>query len=164
MLDKEISEALSRQVNEELFSAYLYLALVDYFAGQGLPGCAQWMRMQHQEEMGHAWRIIDYVHERGGRVRLHTIKEPKGSWASPLEAFESSYKHECHISSCIHDLYALAQKKGDYPTQMFLQWFVQEQVEEEASVAQVVQMFTRAGKDPAALLWLDAELGKRKSE
>lgn len=162
-MQKEMIDALNTQVNKELYSAYLYLGMVSYFEHVNLKGFAAWMRVQSQEEVTHAMKIYDYVLERGGKVKLLAIDEPPQSWKSPLGIFEAAYEHEQKVTKMINDLVTLAIKLNDYATQNFLQWFVAEQVEEESSASEVVEKLKFAG-DKSGLLFLDAELGKRKTE
>jgi ferritin len=125
---------------------------------------ARWMELQAQEEMAHAMKFYRHILERGGAVTLETLAKPPGSWESPLAAFSAALAHEQHITARIHNLVALARDKKDYPAEMFLQWFVDEQVEEEASADAIVQKLKMAGDTPVALLILDQELGEREAE
>jgi len=161
MLSDKMLEALNKQVKEELFSAYLYLSMSGHFESVNLHGFANWMRCQTQEEIVHAMKIFDFINERSGQVALQPLKGPDTSWDSPLAAFEAAYKHECYITGCIGKLVDLAREVGDHATESFLQWFVNEQVEEEASTDEVVQQLKLAGDSGHALLMLDRELGQR---
>ena len=161
MLSEKMTEALNQQVNEELFSAYLYLSMSAHFDHQNLKGTASWFRVQTQEEMVHAMKLFDFITERGGAVNLKQIKGPDTEWESPLAAYEAAYKHECYISSCINTLVDLARAEGDHATENFLQWFVTEQVEEEASADGVVQQLKLAGDQGPGLFMVDRELGTR---
>ena len=161
MIKDKMADALNKQVNEELYSAYLYGAMAACFEDKNLPGFAQWMRMQADEEVAHAKRIVAYMYERGGRVKLTAIAEPPAEWDSPLEAYEAAYKHECHITDCINKLSTLASKEGDHATRVFLEWFVSEQVEEEASVDSFVQKLRLVKDAPGGLFMLDREAGGR---
>ena len=161
MIGKKMEDALNEQINAELYSAYLYLAMAAYFDAQNLAGFASWMRLQTQEETAHAMKIFDFVSERGGRVVLKAIEEPAKEWKSPLAAFKAAYKHEQYITGRIDDLVNLAIKEKDHASNAFLQWFVNEQVEEETSVDSVVQQLTMAEKAPGALFMMDRELGQR---
>jgi len=161
MIKDKIEKALNKQINEELYSAYLYLGMSADFEERNLHGFARWMQIQAQEEMGHAMKIYGFIHERGGIVDLTTVKGPEQKFESPLEAFEAAYEHEQHITDCINKLVDLAVKEGDHATQIFLQWFVNEQVEEEASADEVVQKLKLAGDHTGALFMLDRELGAR---
>jgi ferritin len=161
MLSKKMEEALNEQINAEAYSAYLYLAMAAYFESENLPGFANWMRIQVQEETIHAMKFFDFVNERRGRVVLETIEQPAKEWKSPLAAFEASFEHEQMITGRISDLVNLAVEEKDHATNAFLQWFVTEQVEEETSVDRVVQMLKMADKAPGAVFMIDRELGRR---
>jgi ferritin len=161
MIGKKMQDALNDQINAELYSAYIYLAMAAYFESENLAGCAAWMRVQVQEETAHAMKIFDFVNERGGRVVLKAIDEPAKEWKTPLAAFKAAYEHEQYITGRINDLVDLAIKEKDHATNAFLQWFVNEQVEEETSVDNIVQRFKMAEKAPGALFMMDRELGQR---
>ena len=161
MIGKKMEDALNDQINAELYSAYLYLAMAAYFDSANMAGFASWMRVQTQEETAHAMKIFDFVSERGGRVVLKAIEEPAKEWKSPLAAFKAAYEHEQYITGRIDDLVNLAIKEKDHASNAFLQWFVNEQVEEETSVDSVVQQLTMAEKAPGALFMMDRELGQR---
>ncbi len=161
MLKTKMLKALNDQVNAEMSSSYLYLSMESYFQSVSLSGFASWMRGQVQEELFHGMKIYDYICERGGRVVLDTIKKPDASWKSPLAAFKHVLKHEELVTSLINDLMDLAIAEKDHATQNFLQWFVAEQVEEEASVGEIVDKLKLIKDDTSGLFLLDAELGKR---
>ncbi|HOC67921.1 MAG: Ferritin [Candidatus Hydrogenedentes bacterium ADurb.Bin101] len=161
MIKTDLQQAFNKQINEELFSAYLYVSMVNYFESQNLKGFAAWMRAQVVEELIHANKLIDYMLERGGDVKLEAIGKPESAWDNPLAAFEAAYAHECHISACINDLYSASVKAGDHAAAIFLNWFVSEQVEEEASADDVVQRLKLSQGAPGALFMLDRELGAR---
>ncbi|UCG58223.1 MAG: ferritin [Phycisphaerales bacterium] len=161
MISKKMVEALNDQINAELYSAYLYLSMEAYFESKNLTGFAKWMRAQTQEEVVHAMKIYDFVNERGGRVALKAIEQPPTEWKSPLAAFEAAYKHEQLVTGLINNLVNLAVAEKDHATNSFLQWFVDEQVEEETSVDNVVQNLKMAQDAPGALFMLDRELGQR---
>jgi ferritin len=161
-LSPEMEKALNAQINKEFASAYLYLSMAAYFESINLEGCAHWMRAQYQEENEHALKIFDYVNERGGRVKLTLLPGPQGEWDSPAKAFAEAFHHERAISKSIDQLVGLSKQAGDNATFDFLQWFVDEQVEEEANVEQVIHDLMLVEKDPAGLLMLDRELGKRE--
>jgi ferritin len=156
-----MEEALNEQINEELFSGYLYLSMAAYFHSQGLEGMARWMELQAKEELGHAMRIFRHLVERGGRVSLKALKEPQAEWESPLAAFQAAYQHERHITAKIHELVELAQGEKDHAAFQMLQWFVAEQVEEEDQTKRAVELLERAGPDGRGLLIVDARLGAR---
>jgi ferritin len=161
MLKPGMQEALNRQVNAELFSAYLYLSMSAHFEAKGLQGMAHWMRMQFEEEQIHAMKIYDFINERSGTVILTAIEAPKTEWGSVLEVFESTYEHEQKVTSLINDLVSLAYEEKDHATASFLQWFVDEQVEEEANASQIIDQLKMVGEDGGALFLLDAQLAQR---
>jgi len=161
MLNDSIEEALNEQINAELYSEYLYLSMAAYYEDEGLPGFASWMRAQADEERAHAMRIYDFVVERDGRVRLDSIESPPGEWAGPADAFEAAYEHEVEITGMIDDLVALTREENDNAAENMLQWFVAEQVEEEATAQDVLDKLELAGDDGPGLLMLDQELGQR---
>lgn len=154
-------DELNRQVNAELYSSYLYLSMAAYFESINLKGFANWMKIQAQEEVTHAMKFFDYINERGGRVTLDTIKKPPAEWKSPLDVFENTYKHEVNVTKMINSLVDLAIKEKDHATYNMLQWFVAEQVEEEASADAIRQQLKFIGKDGRGLLMLDRELSRR---
>lgn len=162
MLSPAVEKALNSQLNEEFFSAYLYLALSAHFETIDLPGMARWMRVQAQEEALHAMKIYDYVVNRDGRVRLDAIKRPEGKWESPQSIFESVLEHEQSVTRSIHDLVSLAGTEKDHATHNFLQWFVAEQVEEEASANEVLSQVRLVGGNGQGLFLIDRELASRK--
>ena len=163
MLSKTMEEALNAQINAELFSAYLYLSMSAYFEAQDFPGMAQWMRSQNDEEVVHAMKIFTYVVERGGRVTLAAIDAPQTEWKSPLAVFEHAYKHEQYVTSLIHKLVAQAIEENDYATKNMLNWFVDEQVEEEATASAIVAKLKMVGDHTSGLIMLDKELGGRQA-
>ena len=161
MISRKITQTLNDQINAELYSAYLYLSMVAYFESVNLAGFAAWMRAQTQEEIMHAMKMYDFVNERGGRVILKAIETPPSEWDSPLAAFEAAYAHEQIVTGRINDLVNLAVEEKDHATNSFLQWFVNEQVEEETSADNVVRNLKMAQDAPGALFMLDRELGQR---
>ena len=161
MLSEKIQEALNDQLNAEIYSSYLYLAMEAYFQDKSLTGFATWMRVQTQEELTHAMKFYDFINERGGRVTLKPIDAPPGDWESPLAAFEAAYKHETIVTGLINKLVDLALAESDHATDTFLQWFVAEQVEEEDSASTVVDRIKLVGEAPGGLFLLDQELGQR---
>ena len=163
MMNKTIQNAISEQIAREFYSGYLYLSMSAYFQSMNLPGCAQWMRIQYQEEVNHALKLFDYVHEREGHVSLQAIQQPKADFKSPLDVFEQALNHEREVSLTINQLYALTQKENDYPTQIALQWFITEQVEEEKSAGAIVEQIKMIGDNKVALLMLDRQLGARSA-
>jgi ferritin len=161
MLNKEMEKALNVQVNAEMYSAYLYLSMSAYFQSKSLNGFANWMRVQAQEEMVHAMKLYDFINERGGRVILEPIEAPPTEWDSTLATFEAVYEHEQKVTGLINELVELALEKHDHATNIFLQWFVSEQVEEEDSANDVVEKIKLVGDAKGGLFMLDRELGQR---
>ena len=161
MLNEKIQAALNKQLNAELYSSYLYLSMSGYFQSINLLGFANWMRVQAQEELVHAMKFYDFINDRGGRVALQPVEGPPTEWSSPLDAFENAYRHEQKVTGLINDLVNLAVKERDHATNIFLQWFVTEQVEEEASADEVVQKLKLMGDDGGGLFMLDREMAQR---
>lgn len=161
MLKDPVEEGLNEQINAELYSEYIYLSMAAYYEEEGLPGFASWMRAQADEERAHAMRIYDYVIERDGRVTLEAIDSPPTEWADPTDAFRTAYEHEVEISERIDDLVALAREENDNATENMLQWFVAEQVEEEATAQEILDKLKHVGDDGPGLLMVDQELGQR---
>ncbi len=161
MIKAKIQDALNKQLNAELYSSYLYLSMAAYFESVSLKGFANWMLAQTQEELVHAMKFYDYIHERAARVNLTSIAAPSAQWDSPLAAFEQVYEHEQKVTGMINDLVTLAVSEADQATNNFLQWFVAEQVEEESSADEIVQKLRLLGEDRSRLFTLDQELGQR---
>jgi ferritin len=161
MLGQKMQDACNKQVNAELYSSYLYLSMSASFEGKSLKGMANWMRIQAQEEMMHAMKIYDFILERGGQAKLDAIDAPPAEWDSPLAIFEEVVTHERKVTSLINGLVDLAIVEKDHATNAFLQWFVNEQVEEEASAEEVRDQMKMAGDKGGALFMLDKELGQR---
>jgi len=161
MLKKSIEKALNGQVNAELASAYLYLGMNAYFQTKNLTGMANWMRIQVEEELDHSAKFYNYILSRGGKIALDPIAAPRMTWKSPLALFEATLKHEQLITRHVHKLVDLADREKDHATTAFLQWFVSEQVEEEANADEVVQRLKLAGSSGSAIFLVDQELGKR---
>jgi ferritin len=161
MLNENVQEALNDQINAEIFSSYLYLSMQAYFESLSLKGFSNWMRVQVQEELVHAMKFYDFICERSGRAKLAAIEAPQFEWKSPADAFAAAYKHEQYITSRINELVNLALKEKDYATQTMLQWFVTEQVEEEANSSQIAGELKLIGDDKRALLMIDRELATR---
>ncbi len=164
MLNPTVQQALNDQVQKELHSAYIYLSMAAYFEAENLPGAAHWMRKQAGEEQEHAMKIFDFIIDRGGRVTLQAIDAPPATFASPLAVFEAAYAHEQKVTKSIHDLYALAVQEGDYPTQVMLQWFIDEQVEEEKNASAIMAQLRMVGDSPAALFMIDRQLAARAGD
>jgi len=161
MMTDTMQQALNDQINAEFHSAYLYLAMAAWFRGENLNGFANWMEMQYQEEVAHAMKLYHFVFDRGGTVTLTAIDGPDTTWPSPLAAFEAALEHERYISSRINKLVKLAFEENDFAAHSFLQWYVNEQVEEEASVDEIVQTLKMLGEDKRGLFMLDRELAGR---
>jgi ferritin len=162
MISKTMETALNRQVNRELYSAYLYLSMSSYFETAGLKGFAKWMRLQAKEEQAHGMKIYDYIIARGGRITLEEIEAPKNKWASAGKVFEDTYAHEQKVTGMINSLADLAIKEKDHATFEMLQWFVKEQVEEEEHASDILNQIKTVGDVPGHLLHLDHQLGKRE--
>jgi len=160
MINSKMLEALNSQINAELWSAYLYLSMSADFENKGYEGFAHWFRMQYKEETEHALKFFDYINDRGGTVRLHTIKEVPQTWATPLGAFEEVQAHEIKVTELIHNLMDLAVQEKDYATQNLLRWYIDEQVEEEKNVQTILDKLKRVG-DGGGLVYIDKELKKR---
>lgn len=160
-MNKKIEQAFNEHLNEEFFSAYLYLSMVNYFAAENLEGMSNWMRLQVDEERAHALKFMDYINDRGGRVILDQIDRPAAEWDGPLAAFQEAYEHECLISGKINDLVNLANQESDHAAHAFLQWFVSEQVEEEATAQTIVGKLKMIGDNSMGLLMIDEQLGQR---
>ncbi len=160
-MNSKIESAFNEQLNAELFSSYLYLSMAAYFGSQNLKGMAQWMRMQAQEENMHGMRFFDFINECGGRITLVKIKEPKTEWSSPLDVFEDTCKHESKVTGLINQLVDLVLNEKDHAANAFLQWFVTEQVEEEATAQEIRDKLKLIGDNPVVLFMIDRELGQR---
>jgi len=161
MLSKTMQDALNDQINAEYYSSYLYLSMAAWADSANLKGFANWFRVQVQEEMVHVMKFFQYVLDRRGVVKLAAIAGPPTQWASPLAAFEATLAHEQHVTGRINKLADLAIKENDHASHAILEWFVDEQVEEEATADLILQQLKLAGDAPAALFILDRELGAR---
>lgn len=161
MINTKMQEALNGQLNAELYSAYLYLSMAAYFESTNLSGLANWMRVQVQEEQFHAMKFFDYILERGGKVTLGAIEAPPSEWNSPLSVFEATLKHEQKVTGLINDLVYLAREEKDNASEIFLQWFVNEQVEEEDSAGTIVGQIKLIKDSPQALFMMDKEMAQR---
>ena len=162
MFSSAMQEAMNQQVNAELYSAYLYLAMAANFEESNLHGMAHWMQIQAKEETGHALKFFKYIVERGGRVTLSAVAAPPAKWESPQAVFDQVYKHECHVSRLIDKLVDLAAAEKDHASSAFLQWFVTEQVEEEANASDIQQQLKMIGDSKQALFMLDRHLAQRQ--
>ena len=163
-MKQPVQDAVNEQIKHELESAYVYLSMSAHFEVENLTGFAKWMRMQAQEELGHAMRLFDYVNHRGGRVVLQAIEQPPHKFATPLSIFEHALAHEAKVTALIDRLYEAAVQHKDYATQVEMQWFISEQVEEEDTASMIVDQLRMAGDDRAALLMMDQKLGSRAAE
>lgn len=161
MLSPKMQDALNAQINAEYYSSYLYLSMAAYCEEVNFKGAAHWFRLQSQEEMVHVMKFFEYVIDRKGRVQLMPIEGPPVRWDSLLAVFEASGKHEAHVTGLINTLASLAISENDHATHALLEWFLTEQVEEEATVDQIVQQFKLADSAPAAMFMIDRELGQR---
>lgn len=161
MLGKKMEQALNSQINAELYSSYLYLSMKAYFESINLPGFANWMKVQVQEELMHAMKFFDFVNECRGRVTLKAIEQPPAEWKSPLNVFEETLKHEQKVTGLINNIMNIAIEEKNHATSNFLQWFVNEQVEEEASADKILQELKLLGSKSAGLFMMDKELGAR---
>ena len=160
-LSNSLQESFNDQINAELASAYLYLSMAAYFEDENLPGFAHWMRMQNEEETGHAMLFFDYVHDRGGRATLNAIAQPPADFRSPLDVMERTLQHERKVTALINRLYQLAIEESDYAAQVMLHELINEQVEEEKVAEEIVDHLRIIEGDGTGLLQIDARLGER---
>jgi len=161
MLSKAILEGMNEQIKHEISSAYLYLAMSAYCEGENLPGMAKWLKMQWNEELEHALKLFDYVYDRDGVVTLQGIDKPPARYKSPLDVFRQVCAHEQKVTALINRLYEVALKEKDYATQVELQWFIKEQVEEEKNASEIVAQMEMVGESGHALALMDRQLGMR---
>jgi ferritin len=164
MLSAKLQDALNAQINLELSSSYAYLAMASHFESNALPGMANWMRIQSEEERTHAMKLFDHMNDRGGKVILQPIPQPTHDFDTPLSVFEAALHHEQTVTKAINNLYGLAQAESDYPSQVMLQWFINEQVEEEKNAMTAIDQLKMAGGNPSAILMLDQMYGNRTAE
>ncbi|HEX5632341.1 MAG TPA: ferritin [Gemmatimonadales bacterium] len=164
MLSAKMQGALNRQIEHEFYSSFVYLAMSAHFEGRNLPGFAKWMRVQAGEEHTHAMKIFDHILDRGGEVVMPAIATTPTKWGAAIEVFQDALNHERAVTKSIHELYALAVEERDYPARVFLDWFVNEQVEEEKTAELVVEQLRMIGDDRPALIMLDRELAQRQPE
>ncbi|MCK5309016.1 MAG: ferritin [Thermoplasmata archaeon] len=160
-ISKKMEKAINGQINAEMYSSYLYLSMAADLNNKALAGFSNWMKIQAQEELYHAMKLYDFVLERGGSVTLDTIEAPQTEWKSPLAIFQAAYKHELLVTSLINKLMDLAIKEKDHATNNFLQWYVKEQVEEEASADEIVQKIKLIGSQGNGIFMLDKEMAAR---
>jgi ferritin len=162
MISKKMTDCINQQINRELYSAYLYLAMAAGAKAVNLNGFANWFTVQFHEETTHAMKMFGYLAEQGSRVELKAIEQPPKDFSSSLEMFEETLAHEKKVTKMIHGLADLAQKESDHATYAFLQWFVTEQIEEEANAVDIIEKLKLINKSGAALIMLDHQLGERK--
>jgi len=161
MLSEKMADALNGQVNKEMYSAYLYMSMSAYSTYTGLKGFANWFMVQYQEEMTHAMKIYDYLNAQGAQVKLAAIAQPPTEFVSPLDMFEKTLEHEKFVTKSINELVDLAIQENDHATNIFLQWFVTEQIEEEGNDTEIISELKLIGEDGRGLLMLDRELAQR---
>lgn len=160
-LSPNVEKALNQQINQEMAAAYTYLAASAWFDSENLKGFSQWMGIQRREELEHAQRLIDYLHDRGGRLELQAVAKPKGKFDTVMEVFQAALGSEENNTRSIHALYKLAVDENDYATQSFLKWFIDEQVEEERIMNDAIGLLHHAGDDRSALLVLNEQMARR---
>lgn len=161
-INKRVEEVLNKQVNAEFWSAYLYLSMAAWCESKGFKGFANWMRIQFQEETTHALKIYDFILERAGEVKLEPIAAVKANWDSLLQMFEETYEHECKVTALINGCYEAALAEKDYATSTMLQWFIDEQVEEESNALEIIDMLKIIGEKSGGIFYLDKKLGSRQ--
>jgi len=164
MISNAMQKAINEQINKELFSSYLYLSMAAYFENRNLPGFAHWMHLQAEEERLHGMKFYEHLLDRGGKVLLAPLAGPETEWKSNLEVFKQVQTHEAAVTASINSLYELALQEKDYPSQVLLQWFITEQVEEEKNAAEIVDQLQLIDAKGTAVLMLDHQLGKRGKE
>lgn len=161
MLSKNLEAAINDQIKHELYSAYFYLSMSAWASSANLDGAAKWLGMQAEEEQEHAMKFYGYLLDRGATVTLQAIPQPPAVFTSLLDVFEQVQEHEGKVTALINRLYELALKETDYPTQVMLQWFINEQVEEEKNAAQIVDILRMVGGQPQGLFQVDRMLAAR---
>ena len=164
MISEKMQAAINDQIQAEFYSAYMYLSMSAYFEARNLPGFAKWLRVQFQEEQTHALKLYDYLIERDGVVQLKPIAEPPLEWEGNLEVFQAVLEHEQKVTGLINKLYEVALKQKDYAAQVMLQWFINEQVEEEKNAHDIIEQLLLIDARGTAVLMLDHQLGKRGGE
>lgn len=160
-MNQRVEKAINEQINAELYSSYLYLSMSAYCESEGLSGFANWMKVQAEEELFHATKMFNYVHERGGRVLLTSIEAPKTQWESILAVFEEVFAHEQKVTALINNLVTIAREEKEYATENFLQWYVAEQVEEEDSVSKILGELKFVDGKGSGLFMLNREAAQR---
>ena len=164
MIRKSIQDAINDQINKELYSSYLYLAMSTYYAESNLSGFASWMKVQNSGRSAHAMKFYGYVIERNGHVELETIEKPHAKFKSPADVFKQVLEHEQKVTGMINKLYELAVKEKDYPTQIMLEWFITEQLEEEKNAGDVLEQLKMIGDSPVSLIMMDRQLAARANK
>lgn len=164
MLSDKLQKAMNEQIKNELYSAYMYLAMSAHFDSKSMPGFARWTRLQAKEETEHAMKFYDFIIDRGGKVELLAIDQPPTGYGEPLEIFKQILGHEQKVTAMINNLYEIALGDKDYPTQVMLHWFIDEQVEEEKNASLIVDQLTMAAGSMGALMTIDHHVGKRSAE
>ncbi len=162
VIKKNVVAAINKQINNEFAASYAYLAMASYFSSINLDGFADWMKQQANEEIQHGLKLFDYLHDRDTDVDLLQIDKPKQKWKSPLDAFEDVYSMEVKQSAAIHKLVELAAKENEYTTRSILNWFLEEQIEEESTALKILEKLRLVGKDASGLLFLDKDLMGRQ--
>lgn len=163
MLSQTLNQALNEQIAYENYSAFIYKAMQAYFEAEDLPGMANWMNIQYQEELAHAEKMFQFVCDAGGKVEMLGMDAPNNEYTSPLEVFKKALHHEQKVTQRINDLMELAQTEKNHATEIFLQWFVTEQVEEEATVSEIISKLKRIKDDGRGLMMVDQELAQRSA-
>jgi ferritin len=164
MFSPVVQDKMNQQIMHEMYSAYMYLSMSAHCESANLPGFARWLRMQAEEEMEHALKFYDFIHERNGKVVLFAIDQPPSEFGTPREIFEQVYAHEQKVTGLINSIYELSVKENDYPSQIFLHWFIEEQVEEESNSSQILETLKMIGDSANGLFMLDRQLGKRSED
>lgn len=164
MFSQAVQDKMNQQIMHEMYSAYMYLSMSAHCESANLPGFAKWLRQQAEEEMEHAMKFFDFIHERNGKVVLYAIDQPPSEFGTPLEIFEQVYAHEQKVTGLINSIYEVSLKENDYPSQIFLHWFIDEQVEEESNSSQILETLKMIGESTNGLFMLDHRLGKRSED
>lgn len=161
MINQRLEDVINKQINAELYSAYLYLSMAAYFESINLPGFANWMRVQFEEEQFHGLKFFDYLASRGGRIKLDAIEVPQFEWKNPLEVFEHTLEHEQHVTALLNNIAEIAEEEKDRPTRNLMVWFIDEQVEEEGNAEKIINELKMIGGNGHGLLMMDREFSTR---
>ena len=161
MMNQKLLQEMNLQINKELYSSYLYLSMAAHFSQVNLGGFSHWMKSQAKEELDHAMKFYDFLNELGEKVDLQAIAQPDANFGSPIKIFEQVLEHEIFVTTRIHLLYEIAVSEKNYPTQVFLQWFINEQVEEEKHATEILETLKLGGDTGSALIMMDKSLGAR---